>query len=461
MGVTFRILFRLFRIVRFRHGYIALRRWVFPSLRSLSAWRKRLRDGKLFPPFLFIALTDACNLRCHGCWIHAKSKRQELSEPDVQRVIAHGRSQHVGFYTLLGGEPFLWLSKTSTTSTDSETLLAASSDLAMSSVEDSSTTSARTVTERATDDVTADHVTQDGESADSVTAKPPIFRILRQNPDCYFQIITNGMFLNAGNVRRLSDCGNVTPLVSIDGFAELSDRRRGPNSFARAEAGCERLGDAGLLYGVATTITGENLEEVLDDRYVQHWLRLKAGYLWYYIYRPVGDDPSPELAVPREKMLKIRQRILELRRKHPIVIIDTYWNSRGEALCPAALGMGFQINPNGAIGPCPPLAFAKETIYDHGGELVQTMDESQYLRDFSTFCTERTRGCVILEYPQDLATFLRQQRVSDATGRDAIAELERSEPRSSHHLPGEEIPEDLWFYKMMKNRMFFGLGAYG
>ena len=445
MGVTFRILFRLFRIVRFRHGYIALRRWVFPSLRSLSAWRKRLREGKLFPPFLFIALTDACNLRCHGCWIHAKSKRQELSEPDVQRLIAHGRSQHVGFYTLLGGEPFLWLSKTSATNTDSATFSATSSNLTTFS-DVPSTMSARTVTERATD---------------GVTVEPSLFHILRQNSDCYFQIITNGMFLTAENVRRLSDCGNVTPLVSIDGFAELSDRRRGPNSFARAEAGCERLGDAGLLYGVATTITGENLEEVLDDRYVQHWLRLKAGYLWYYIYRPVGDDPSPELAVPHEKMLKIRQHILELRRKHPIVIIDTYWNARGEALCPAALGMGFQINPNGAIGPCPPLAFAKETIYDHGGELVRTMDESQYLRDFSAFCTERTRGCVILEYPQDLAAFLRQQRVSDATGRDAIGELERSEPRSSHHLPGEEIPEDLWFYKMMKNRMFFGLGAYG
>ncbi|MDD3468725.1 MAG: radical SAM protein [Thermoguttaceae bacterium] len=450
MGITFRILSRLFRIVRFRHGYIALRRWVFPSLRSLSAWRKRLRNGKLFPPFLFIALTDACNLRCHGCWIHAKPDRRELTEQDVQTIIEHGRSQHAGFYTLLGGEPFLWQSPRSAAMSDVIADAAMVNDAAID-----------------TAGVVKHVVTSPAKSATDAFPKIgscdelPIFRILRRNPDCYFQIITNGMFLDGENVRRLSACGNVTPLVSIDGFAESSDRRRGPNSFARAETGCRRLGEAGLLYGVATTITGQNLEEVLDDCYVQHWMELKAGYLWYYIYRPVGDDPSPEFAVPHEKMLQIRRRMLELRRKHAMVIIDTYWNAKGEALCPAALGMGFQINPDGAIGPCPPLAFARETIRDYGGDLVRAIDESQYLRDFSKFCTERTRGCVILEYPRELATFLRQQQVCDATGRDAIGELERSEPRSSHHLPGEEIPEDLLFYKLMKNRMFFGLGAYG
>ena len=422
MWITLRIIFRLAGILRVRLGWIALRRWVIPSLRSLSAWRKRLADGRLFPPFLFIALTDACNLRCRGCWIHARPDRRELSITDVQKIIDSGRSQYAGFYALLGGEPFLW-NRNTPKPTNSTT---------MASPPDSEN-----------------------------IAEAPIFTLLRQNRNCYFQIITNGMFLDEPTVQRLAECGNVTPLVSIDGPAELSDARRGPGSFDRAEAGCRRLGEAGLLYGVAITITGENLDAVLCDEFIEYWLARRAGYLWYYIYRPVGDDPAPELAVPRERMIEIRRRLLQLRRRHAIVIIDTYWNAAGEALCPAALGMGFQIQPDGSISPCPPLTFARENVRDHDGDLVRSVDESRFLRDFSTFCTERTRGCVILEHPAELAQFLREQNVTDSSGRDALSEIERSSPHASHHQPGEEIPENLWFYRMMKNHMFFGLGAYG
>jgi hypothetical protein len=33
-----------------------------------------------------------------------------------------------------------------------------------------------------------------------------------------------------------------------------------------------------------------------------------------------------------------------------------------------------------------------------------------------------------------------------------------STPRSSQHLPGREIPEDFWFYRLKKN-VFFKMGG--
>jgi hypothetical protein len=157
----------------------------------------------------------------------------------------------------------------------------------------------------------------------------------------------------------------------------------------------------------------------------------------------------------------LRRRLIELRRRHPILLIDTYWDAEGRAVCPAALGMGFHIGPRGSIEPCPPLSAACEAIGENEGDLFATINGSRFLREFQRFVQERTRGCVILEYPRELADFLRSQGAADTSGRDLLAELAAAEARTSHHLPGEEVPEDSWFYRMMKRQLFFGMGGYG
>jgi len=374
-------------------GYL----WAFKGARAMRAYKQRVGRGELFPPFFFLALTNACNLRCRGCWIGSEGPIDHLSDEDVERVIAAGRRRKSSFYTLLGGEPMLYSG---------------------------------------------------------------LWEIARRHPECYFQIITNGMFFSEETVQRIRKLGNVTPLVSIDGFEQHNDDRRGPGVFAEAMEGIQRLQQRKILFGVATTVTGSNFDEVLSDRYVQEFVRRGAMYLWYYVYRPVGADPSPELCVGREQMIEVRKRLLRLRRKHPIILIDTYWNAAGEAVCPAAAGLGFHIGPQGSIEPCPPLSFACQTIRDNG-DLFRAINESQFLRGFQEFAAERTRGCVILEHPQELVAFLREQSAGDYSGRDALAEIAAGTPRSSHHLPGEEIPEDYWVYRILKKQLFFGMGGYG
>jgi MoaA/NifB/PqqE/SkfB family radical SAM enzyme len=372
--------------------------WAYRGMRAVRAYRQRLARGELFPPFLFLALTDACNLRCRGCWIESHGKPRALSTQDVDAVIAVARQQGSRFFTLLGGEPMLY---------------------------------------------------------------PQWWEIPERHADCYFQIITNGLFLTDENVQRVRSAGNVTVLVSIDGFEAQNDARRGEGVFRAATEGLDRLRQKKILSGVATTVTGENLDEVLSDAYVEQFIARGAMYLWYYVYRPVGAEPSPRFCVAREQMIELRKRLLRLRRRHPILLIDTYWDARGRAICPAALGLGFHIGPGGSIEPCPPLSFACETIRDCGGDLFAAINESRFLRGFQDFVSRRTRGCVILERPQELVEFLRDSAAVDYSGRDALAELAAACPRTSHHLPGEEIPEDSWLYRFLKKQLFFGMGAYG
>jgi MoaA/NifB/PqqE/SkfB family radical SAM enzyme len=370
----------------------------YKGMRAVWAYKKRLKQGQLYPPFMFVALTNKCNLRCHGCWVEKEGTGYYLPAEQLDLIIENGKRRHAHYYTLLGGEPMMY---------------------------------------------------------------PKLWDLFRKHRDCYFQVITNGMMFTERNAERIREVGNVTPLVSIDGMEASNDQRRGAGVFESAAEGMARLKKQKILFGVATTITGRNLEEVLCDAYLRHFIAQGALYIWYYVYRPMGAEPHPEYCVTREQLIEIRKRLLALRRRHPIFIIDTYWTAEGEAFCPAATGLGFHVNPHGGVEICPALSFAAERVTDNGGDLFKTINESRFLRGFQDFVRQRTKGCVILEHPVELKNYIKGAGAADYSSRDAFAELASASPRNSHHLPGEEIPEDYWLYRFLKRQVFFGMGAAG
>jgi len=396
--MVLRWFWRWMREVSPRLAWKAAYLWIGKALRGTAEFRRRQRRGELFPPFLFLSLTNACNLRCRGCWITAQQEPLSLQPQQVDRIIETGKSRKVYFYTLLGGEPFLY---------------------------------------------------------------PDLDGLLARHPDCYFQIITNGLLLDDRWADRLRELGNVSPLVSLDGLAEENDQRRGRGTCQAILACLDRLRRRRLFFGVATTVTAANFEQVTADAYPAEMIRRGAMYLWYYVYRPMGSASPPGWCLDRETMLRLRRRLLELRRRHPILIIDTYWDADGRAICPAAAGLGFHIGPAGSIEPCPPLSFACEQLADEQTDFAELLESSRFLRAFQDFVHARTRGCVILERPRELADFLRSAGAKDYSGRDALAELAASLPQCSHHLPGQEIPEQMWFYRLLKRQLFFGLSGYG
>ncbi len=376
-------------------GYL----YAFKGMRAISAYKKRMKNDELYPPFMFIALTNTCNLRCHGCWVEKEGNANYMTPENLDGIINTGKKNKAFYYTLLGGEPFM---------------------------------------------------------------HKGIFDVFARHKDCYFQTITNGMLFTEENVKRLAEVGNVTPLISIDGFKEQNDLRRGQGVFEAADEGMKRLKKKGILFGTACTATGSNMAEVMSDEYVQHFIDRGAMYIWYYVYRPMGTPPHPEYCVKKEQLVWMRKRLLELRRKHPILIIDTYWTATGEAFCPAAMGLGYHIGPQGSIEICPALSFAKERVSDNGGDLYKTINESEYLRGFTKFVKKRTKGCVILEHPQELHEFIKTSGAADYSGRNtAFQELNAITPRHSHHNPDHEIPEDYWVYRFLKKQVFFGMAALG
>jgi MoaA/NifB/PqqE/SkfB family radical SAM enzyme len=290
---------------------------------------------------------------------------------------------------------------------------------------------------------------------------PELLDILAAHPDCYFQIFTNGQFITEKTARRLRQLGNATPLVSIEGREMVSDERRGKKDvFNKTMRGLENCLEAGLLTGVATSVCRSNIDELLTEDWLRELIRRGVHYVWYHSYRPVGPQMNSDLGLSEDQLVRVREFVTGMRAKMPIAIIDAYYDDQGRALCPMSTGISHHVSPGGHIEPCPILQFAKEDIGDERG-IYETIRDSAFLRDFRNLSARATRGCVVLERPDLVKALVKKHGARDTTQRGtALAELEAMEPRFSQWLPGREVPEKHWMYRLAKKYWFSDFGAY-
>ncbi len=365
---------------------------------SVERFKRRLKQGVHFPPFLYISVINSCNLKCQGCWVDVQSPRKMIDKATLNRVIREAKRRGNSYFGILGGEPFL---------------------------------------------------------------HPDLLDVFDAHPDCYFQVFTNGQLITDTVARRLRDAGNVTPLISVEGSSTVSDERRGKlNVLNRTMAGLEACKRAGLITGVATSVCRTNIDDLLSEAWLRRLIDLGIHYAWFHTYRPVGPQPAEGLALSPEQILQVRRFVVTMRSKLPIAIVDPYWDHNGEALCPMATGVSHHIGPSGDIEPCPIIQFAKESIHDDRG-IYNLLTQSAFLKDFREASAQATRGCVVLERPDLVKAIVLKHAAYDTTSRQtALEELDRMTPRTSQHNPGNEIPEENWAYRLAKRNWFFGFGAY-
>lgn len=368
------------------------------AMLSVERFKRRLKRGEYFPPFLYISIINSCNLRCQGCWVDVEAPRQKIDLEAMNRLITEAKRAGNSFFGLLGGEPFM---------------------------------------------------------------HPEVLDILAAHPDCYFQVFTNGQFITAQVAERLRQLANATPLISIEGRELVSDQRRGRvDVFNKTMRGLEQCLQHRLLTGVATSVCQSNIDDLLSESWLRELIRRGVHYVWYHTYRPVGPHMNADLALRHEQLIQVRRFVTEMRARMPIAIIDAYYDHDGRALCPMATGISHHIGPAGDIEPCPILQFATDTIGDSRG-IFATLRDSAFLRDFRDLTAQATRGCVVLERPDLVKELVIKHGARDTTQRKtALAELEAMQPRSSQWLPGDEVPEKHWMYRLAKKYWFSDFGAY-
>ncbi len=369
------------------------------GLRSVQKHKKRLRKGQFFPPYLYISIINSCNLRCQGCWVDVAHKQEKIDVEALNRTITTAKKMGNSFFGLLGGEPFM---------------------------------------------------------------HKGLFDVLEAHPEVYFQVFTNGHFITDEVAKRLRKCGNVTPLVSVEGTEIISDERRGKAGVLTATMeGLQNCLNNKVMTGVCTSLCQSNFDDLLREEWVDRLIEMGVMYTWFHIYRPVGPDPAPGMALTPEQQRKAREFVVNMRCKKPIIVIDAYYDADGNALCPAATGFTHHINPWGDIEPCPIIQFAKESIHDER-PLDQVFNESQFLRDFRKMAASSTRGCIALERPDLIENLVDEHGAKDSTARkSAMTELRSAATHPSQYAPDmKPVPEKSWAYRIAKRMAFHDYGVY-
>ncbi len=391
---------RLLREVKPRVLWSFIRGAGINNMIAFRKFKQRLEKDLRFPPIVFISVTQRCNLSCKGCWATGVPKPQDMDPSLLDKIIRECATQDVHFFGLLGGEPLLL---------------------------------------------------------------PWLPDFMKGHSKAYFQLFTNGRFLDAAMAQKLADAGNVTPLISIEGVGASYEARRGENDmYTSALEALDHCSKAGLVTGVATSVSASNFKDTVTPDFISAMIAHGAHYIWYYIYRPSGPNPGFDEVLTDRQVRDLHAFILEQRESvKAAVIIDAYWDEEGRARCPAAAGINLHINAMGDVEPCPPVQ-CSDCHIGLNDDLVENVEQSLLLTVFQSKVPTLTNGCVLMDHPKDLASMSDHCDAIDSSGRGTFfAELASRPACGCHNHSGSPLPETTWFYRMMKKTLFLGFGSYG
>lgn len=153
---------------------------IFNHLVDGGALRDKMGElhGTHIPFLVLISPTYECNLECKGCYSALYGNRYHYTEEEMFHIIQQFYDLGVRFFTFTGGEPFVY---------------------------------------------------------------KPLMKIFEHFSDCYFMVFTNGTLLTESRVEKLAKLGNVAITISIEGFEEMTDWRRGEGVYKKIVAAYERL----------------------------------------------------------------------------------------------------------------------------------------------------------------------------------------------------------------------------
>jgi MoaA/NifB/PqqE/SkfB family radical SAM enzyme len=288
------------------------------------------------PNLLVISPSMRCNLRCYGCYAWQYSKKDDLPYDVCNRVIEEANDIGLYFFVITGGEPFHW---------------------------------------------------------------DKIYDFLERHNNSFFQIYTNGTFIDEKVAKKLSDLGNAVPCISVEGFEKETDQRRGKGVWSKIMRAMDALNKHGVLFGFSVTATRENNELVVSDEFIDLFVEKGAFIGWYFNYVPIGREPDMELMPTPEQRDYRRRRVLEIRNNKNIVVAD-FWND-GPLVngCMAGGKNYLHVNVNGDVEPCVFVHFAADNIKEKSLTEILNSDFFRGFRKRQPYTKNHLRPCCIIDNP--------------------------------------------------------------
>ncbi len=300
--------------------------------------RKAFEAEKGFypPDAMIVSPTMRCNLNCYGCY-SGSYPQEDLPFEVIDRVVGECKEMGIHLVLMTGGEPFL---------------------------------------------------------------RKDLFDLFEKHPDTIFQIYTNGSLIDEGMVERFVELGNVVPAISLEGFREETDGRRGKGQFDRIAKVMDWLKQAGIFFAVSTTQTSKNTDILTSDEFIDFLIKKGCILLWNFHYIPIGRAPDFSLMATPEQRNQIRERFAYFRATKPILMVD-FWNdgclTQG---CIAGGRKYFHVNARGDVEPCVFCHFASDNVKEKS--LIEALNSPLFreIRSRQPFSENYFRNCPLIDHPE-------------------------------------------------------------
>lgn len=280
------------------------------------------------PLLLVVSPTGRCNIQCTGCY--AASDAADHASLDFEifdRIVTEKRNLWDSHLTIVsGGEPFMW---------------------------------------------------RDGDR--------DLLDLVEKQRTEFFMTYTNGTLITDDLARRMGELGNITPAISLEGFEEETDGRRGTGVFRKILEAFENLRRHGVPFGVSVTPTAGNWDIVTSDRFIDFCFDEQgAVYCWSFQYMPIGSTPDPGLMVAPQDRLEMLRRTHHIVRDKKVLFAD-FWNSgivSYGCISAGRPGGHYYIDWNGDVAPCVFVPYAVDNIYSvyKRGDDLDTLRDTPFFR---------------------------------------------------------------------------------
>ena len=329
----------------------------------------RVKHQCNIPWLILMDPTSACNLHCTGCWAAEYGNRLNLSFEDMDRIVTQVKELGIYLYFFTGGEPLV--------------------------------------------------------------RKDDIIRLCEKHDDCGFHAFTNGTLIDEKFCQEMKRVGNFSVAISLEGFDEVNDLRRGKGVFDKVMHAMDLMKQYGLIFGTSICYTSKNYKVVTSDEFLDMIIEKGARFSWYFHYMPVGNDASTELLLDPDQREYMYHRIREIRAMKggkPIFAFDFQNDGEYVGGCIAGGRNYCHINPNGDVEPCVFIHYSGANIKEV--DLLTALKQPLFMayRANQPFNCNHLKPCPMLENPEIL------QRMVHETGAHST---DLQSPESVEHLCGK------------------------
>ena len=257
-------------------------------------------------------------------------------------------------------------------------------------------------------------------------------------------VVINGTLIDDAFADEMLRVKNLVPAISIEGFEEATDFRRGEGTYRKVIEAMTRLKERKLLFGISCCYTSKNVEVIGSEEYFDSMIDMGAKFAWFFTYMPIGAAAVPELIATAEQRKFMYEQIHKFRKTKPLFTMD-FWND-GDAVggCIAG-GRGYcHINANGDMEPCAFIHYSDSNIKEK--TLLECYQSPLFMayRRSQPFNDNTLRPCPVLDNPGRLTQIVEE---SGARSTD-LESPERACDYCNRCVPAAEkwapVADELW-----------------